>query len=45
MLVGEITPRCAENASHRIEMNIIRAINDTIEPIDDNTFHLVNASG
>ena len=36
-----ITPRCAENASHRIKMKNKRATNETIEPIEEITFHLV----
>jgi hypothetical protein len=41
----EITDRCEAKASHRIKINIIKAINESSEPIEDTTFHLVNASG
>jgi hypothetical protein len=39
------TDRCEANASHIMKINIIRAINERMDPIDDTTFHFVNASG
>ena len=41
----EITLRCEENASHKIKMKNIRAVNDKRDPIDDTTFHIIKASG
>ena len=40
-----ITPRWAEKASHRRKINRIKARNETIDPTEDTTFHLVIASG
>lgn len=40
-----MTGRWAVNASHKIKINSKRATNLIIEPIEDITFHLVNASG
>jgi len=45
MCILDIIFRCAENASQIIKINIKRATNDSKDPIDDTTFHLVNASG
>jgi len=41
----EITGRCAANASQMIKMKNIRAVNDSNDPIEDTTFHFMNASG
>lgn len=41
----EITLRCEANASHRIKIKNIRAVKDRRDPIDDTTFHIINASG
>ena len=41
----KITPRWTTKASHKIKIKYNRAMNDTIDPIDDTTFHLVNESG
>jgi len=41
----DITDRCDANASQIIKINIRRAINDRSDPIEDTTFHFVNASG
>jgi len=43
--VLEITPRCEENASHKMKMNNIRAKNDRRDPNEETTFHFINASG
>lgn len=40
-----ITARCEAKASHKIYTNIISAINDKRDPIEDSTFHFINASG
>ena len=40
-----ITVRCAAKASQIITMNIIKATNEIIAPIDEITFHLIMASG
>jgi hypothetical protein len=40
-----ITVRCLANASHKIKINSIKAVNDRRDPIDDTTFHFINASG
>lgn len=40
-----ITLRCAARASHIITINIRRDTNAIIDPTDDNTFHIVMASG
>lgn len=40
-----ITVRCAAKASQIITMNIIKAMNEIIAPIDEITFHLIMASG
>lgn len=40
-----ITGRCAAKASHTIKMNIIRAVKDNMDPIDEITFHFMKASG
>jgi hypothetical protein len=40
-----ITLRCAAKASHIITINIRRDTNAIIDPTDDNTFHIVIASG
>jgi len=39
------TGRDLTKASHTISMNPITEINEIVDPIDDNTFHGVNASG
>ena len=41
----DTTLRCEANASHKIKINSIRATNDSRDPRDDTTFHLVKASG
>ena len=41
----EIIVRCDENASHRIKMNSSNAVKDNKDPIDEITFHFMNASG
>lgn len=41
----EIILRCAANASHKMKMNNISATNESRDPNEDTTFHLVNASG
>jgi hypothetical protein len=41
----EITLRCVANASHRMKMKNRRAVNDRRDPIEDTTFHIMNASG
>lgn len=41
----EITFRCATNLSHRMKMKRRRAIKEIIDPREEITFHLVNASG
>lgn len=41
----EITLRWDANASQRIKMKNIRAVNERSDPIDDTTFHIINASG
>lgn len=41
MWESPITPRWAEKASHRMKIKKIRAINESIDPIDDTTFHFV----
>lgn len=37
--------RCDAIASQIIKINIIRAVNDNIDPMDEITFHFMNASG
>jgi len=37
--------RCDENASHKIKMNSSNAVKDSKDPIDEITFHFMNASG
>lgn len=37
--------RCDAKASQIMKINIIRAVNDSIDPIDEITFHFINASG
>jgi hypothetical protein len=37
--------RCLTKASHKMKINRRSATKDIIAPIDDRTFHLVNASG
>jgi hypothetical protein len=39
------TGRWEANASHRIKINMIKAIKDSIDPMDEITFHFINASG
>lgn len=39
------TGRWDANASHTMKINIIRAVNDRSDPMDDTTFHFMNASG
>jgi hypothetical protein len=41
----DTTLRWDANASHRMKINNIRAINESKDPIDDTTFHFMNASG
>jgi len=41
----EMTGRWATNDSHKMKINSNSATNDIIDPIDEITFHLVNASG
>lgn len=41
----EMTLRCLANLSHRIKINSISATNDNSDPIEDTTFHFINASG
>ena len=43
--VEEITLRWDANASQRMKMNNINAVNDSNDPIDEITFHFMNASG
>lgn len=49
MLVGMwdlvIIGRWAANASQMMKMNIIRAVNDNMDPMDEITFHFMKASG
>lgn len=45
MYGAEITDRWAANASQRTAINISKAVNEIIDPTEDNTFHLVMASG
>jgi hypothetical protein len=45
MLDVDTTPRWAENLSHKIKINIIKAIKDKRDPNDDTTFHFIKASG
>lgn len=49
MAVGKwglvITLRCDAKASHKMKMNNRRATNDSSDPKEETTFHLVNASG
>lgn len=44
-LIGVMMARCEVNASHNKKINIIKAINEIIEPIEETTFHVVNESG
>ena len=44
-LAKEITPRCLTKASHRMKININKAVKEIIEPIDEMIFHLAYASG
>lgn len=39
------TLRCDAIDSHKMKMNAIKATNDSSDPSEDTTFHLVNASG
>ena len=39
------TGRCVAKASQIMKINIIRAVKDSIDPIDDTTFHFMKASG
>ena len=39
------TDRWEEKASHRIKIKNIRAVNERSDPIDETTFHFINASG
>jgi len=41
----QITARCLDRASHRIKINIRRAVKETIAPIEDTTFHVEYVSG
>jgi hypothetical protein len=41
----EITLRWEAKASHRMKIKNISAVNDRRDPIDDTTFHIINASG
>jgi len=40
-----ITLRCEANASHKMKMNSINAVKDRRDPIEETTFHFINASG
>jgi len=40
-----ITLRCEANASHKMKIKNSRAVNERSDPIDDTTFHIINASG
>lgn len=39
------TGRCEAKASQIMKINIISAVNDSRDPIDEITFHFMNASG
>jgi hypothetical protein len=39
------TLRCDENASHKMKINNIKAVNDNSDPIEEITFHFIKASG
>lgn len=41
----DMTSRLAANASHKINRNIITAINEISEPIEETVFHRAYASG
>jgi hypothetical protein len=41
----EITLRCEAKASHKMKIKNMRAVNDSKEPIEDTTFHIIKASG
>jgi hypothetical protein len=40
-----ITLRCEAKASHKMKMNSISAVKDNRDPIEEITFHFINASG
>jgi len=41
----DTTLRCVAKASHKIKMKNISAVNDSRDPIDETTFHIIKASG
>lgn len=41
----EIVVRWVTKVSHIMKINIIRAVNERRDPIDEITFHFINASG
>ena len=41
----DTTLRCEANASHKIKIKNISAVNERRDPIDETTFHIMNASG
>jgi len=40
-----MTDRCAEKASQIMKINIIRAVNEISDPVDEIVFHFINESG
>jgi len=40
-----IPPYVVAKASHKIKMKNISAVNDSRDPIDETTFHIIKASG
>ena len=45
MWSDEMTLRWEEKASHKIKIKNISAVKDRSDPIDETTFHIINASG
>jgi len=41
----QIMARCVDSVSQMIKMNINRAVNEIVAPIEDRIFHVVYVSG